>query len=52
MEFKLGNLYVLVDLNNPGKIYPRLFLNEETAQDTADSIGGNWKINHCFINEK
>jgi len=52
MEFKLGNLYVLVDLETAGNIYPRLFLNKEAAEEVVSIIGGKWKIRHCFINEK
>jgi hypothetical protein len=49
--FKLDNLIVLVDLDTAGKIYPRVFLSVEEAEECARIVGGKWKIQHCFINE-
>ena len=49
--FKLDCLFILVDLDNPGKIYPKIFLYEDDAQKCIKIIGGNWKIHDCFINE-
>ena len=51
-SFKSEYLYVLVDLDNPGNSFSRIFLNEKDAKKAANTIGGNWKINRCFINEK
>ncbi len=50
--FKLDGLIILVDLDNVGVIYPRIFLNEEEALECAKVIGGKWKLHNAFINEK
>lgn len=49
---KLGGIWVLVDCNRVGKIYPKLFLSKPQAEEYASSLGGHWEIQSAFIDEK
>lgn len=50
MTFKLDNIYALKDSN--GKIYPKLFLKEEEANEYAISLGQMTVVSNLFINEE
>jgi hypothetical protein len=50
IELKLSDIFVVID--KQGKMYPRLFLNKEEAEDITTKYYVGATIHRGFIDEK